>query len=644
MTDAPPRRWLLPIDENGQALPLSSTLWWRIIAVFVAVHAIGRAVVLSGRHFYWDDFIIVGSLARYPLWSTDYLLQEHDGHLAPLSFLVQGIYGTLAPWQWWLPAITLLALSVAVALAFAHLIQLIVGKTWAALLIIVVVLFSPLGLPGGTWWSAGINALPFQLALISFLTLMISLSLRSPRPVSAGQAALGIGIVVVGLGFFEKSLAIVPVSFVFVIALSFIEHRNIVATVRRGLAIWLPGFAITIGWAIWYATTAFEDSDAGTGEPSSELFFNGLGQILAALVGGPIVWERWAPGQPFAAAPGIIIFLGGMALLVLSAILIGRNQRAWAPWLVAVVYLLVTLVAMVIFRSGDFTSGVLAQTLHYYADVIVILGVAVAISCAGGVAAAKPGAAGLAAEALATRHRALTAALVAVIALVSTASTLTYRHAWRGDITAEWLATTTASLASLGARYEAAAPEDRIDYQLIDQVVPYEVLIPVAAPANVYSRVFHSVDKRPEFARVTGHPRMFDQQGTLIDARVAELARLVEGPEPQCGHRIVADATGRASVELPLNAIVKLGDWVLEFPATATDDMQVRLSLPNPFENAEQTRNGSTQLSINNQLRPRYVYLTGGGNTLRIDIEEAPAGAELCVGAGAIGPLVPANA
>ena len=84
-----------------------------------------------------------------------------------------------------------------------------------------------------------------------------------------------------------------------------------------------------------------------------------------------------------------------------------------------------------------------------------------------------------------------------------------------------------------------------------------------------------------------------------------------------------------------MNAIVKLGDWVLEFPATATDDMQVRLSLPNPFENAEQTRNGSTQLSINNQLRPRYVYLTGGGNTLRIDIEEAPAGAELCVGAGA---------
>ena len=136
---------------------------------------------------------------------------------------------------------------------------------------------------------------------------------------------------------------------------------------------------------------------------------------------------------------------------------------------------------------------------------------------------------------------------------------------------------------------------------------------------------------------------MFNTDGSLIDAKVSEITRVTDGPVEQCGHRITVGEDGTASEDIKLENIIKLGDWVLEFPATASEDMDVRLSLPNPFETEEQTRGGSTVVKMNNDLRPRYVYLSGGGDTLHVDVEKATPGATLCIGAGAIGPLVPAS-
>lgn len=631
------RPYYMPSLTWGERLDLSAKQWWPLIGVVIAIQLVARILVLTSHGFYWDDFIIVGHLYDTPLLSKDYLLQDHDGHLAPLAFLVQGLYHLIAPWNWWLPAITMAVMSVALTYATTKLFELLTGRTLVSLFLITVVAWTPLMLPGDTWWSAATNSQPFHLAFVVFMIVAIRTTMRrsfGPRPWEAAGLFV---LLAVALGFFEKSLAIAPISMLVVITLAYMERSNILQVLRRGLVIWIPSMLLTGAWALWYYFGPAETTGFISDKLQPELFFNGLGQIFAGIIGGPTSWERWAPGQPFASASSQLITLGGIILLILSATLIGRDYRGWAPWTLSVAYMFTTLFAITLFRSGENTSGVLAHTLHYYSDVALVIAICVAISLAG--LPPKDEAPAL----LPARTHILIWSLGVALAVTSSISVVTYRNAWSDDIAMEWIGNTKASLSALREEAEAAGPDKAIDYNLIDQPVPFEILVPVAAPMNMYSRVFDAVADRPPFERVTGHPRMFNTDGSLIDAKVSEITRVTDGPVEQCGHRITVGENGTASEDIKLENIIKLGDWVLEFPATASEDMDVRLSLPNPFETEEQTRAGSTVVKMNNDLRPRYAYLNGGGNTLRVDVEKATPGATLCIGAGAIGPLVPAS-
>lgn len=631
------RPYYLPKLTWGQRLDLSAKQWWGFIGVVVAIQLLARFLVLTSHGFYWDDFIIVGELHDSSLLSKDYLLQDHDGHLAPLAFFIQGLYQLIGPWNWSLPAITMALMTVVLTYATAKLFEIITGRTLVSLFLLAAISWTPLMLPGDTWWSAATNSQPFHLAFVIFMIVTIRTTLRrsfGPRP----WEAIGLFVLLaVALGFFEKSLAIAPVSLLVVITMTYMERGNILQVLRRGLIVWVPTMLLTLVWALWYyfGTAKSAGLTAATLQP--ELFFNGLGQIFAGLIGGPTNWQRWAPGQPFAFAPPQLITIGGIFLLILSATLIGRDYRGWAPWTLSVAYMFTTLFAITLFRSSVNTSGVLAHTLHYYSDVALVIVVCIAVSLAG--LPPKDQAPAL----LPARTHILIWLLGTALAVTSTISVFTYRSAWADDMSMEWIDNTTTSMSALREEADAAGPDKALDYNLIDQPVPYEILVPVAAPMNMYSRVFDAVSDRPPFARVTGHPRMFNTDGSLIDAKVSGITRVVDGPVEQCGHRITVGDDGTASEDIELENIIKLGDWVLEFPATASEDMDVRLSLPNPFETAEQTRGGSTVVQMNNELRPRYVYLNGGGNTLHIDVEKATPGATLCIGAGAIGPLVPAS-
>ena len=103
---------------------------------------------------------------------------------------------------------------------------------------------------------------------------------------------------------------------------------------------------------------------------------------------------------------------------------------------------------------------------------------------------------------------------------------------------------------------------------------------------------------------------------------VAEITRITQGDVESCGTQIVVGPDGTATTEIPLRDIAKLGDWVLELNAISSEPAQLRLSLPNPFETPEQTVAGSTLVDVDSDLRTRWVSVSGGGNTLRIDVTE----------------------
>ncbi|MEJ5919405.1 hypothetical protein [Corynebacterium sp. H78] len=638
--------------EHPRSLSKLQTLtpkqWMVGVALIVVAQLLGRVWVLTGRTFYWDDFIIVGRGAHTSPWSTDFLLQEHDGHLAPLSFLVQGLVNQIAPWQWWLPATLMLVGQALVTILMATALRRIAGRTWVALGALAISMLTPLTLPGSTWWSAGINALPMHIAMAGLTALAIRISFApiaessldddssqsknvpSTQPGRLSGTSLVIAAVGVMLacGFFEKSLAVMPVALMVTIFVAYMRRERIGKVLHRGRTLWLVTGVLTALWAVLYAVTSLNTARETAGTPRMELFFNGFGQLLAGLAGGPWLWDRWVPGQPFAAAPTGLIAIGGMLILLTSAVSVGRDSRAWAPWLGWLVYATTVLLVMTVVRSGVHTSDVLAHTLHYYADVALALGFAIAASFMGinFEHSAPP---------LPQRTRELILVLVIALGLSSAVSVVTFRNAWREDTTEQWLETANSSL----EKARADSPT------ILDQSVPFEVLLPVAAPANTYSRIFADVseDKRPAFARVTDKPRMFSNDGSVVDAAVTPVTRIAQGDVSECGTEVKANASGTAQVDIPMSDIIKLGDWVAEFNATASSPMDVRLSLPNPFENDEQTRNGSTAVHVGTELSRRWVAVSGGGNTFRVNIEKADPHAVLCVGAGAIGPLVPAN-
>lgn len=616
-------------------LRVSTPVWWIAVGVVIAVHLAQRIAVLSGKSFYWDDFIITGHLYGQSVFSPEFLFQDHDGHFAPLAFFAQGTVYRLFGWNWWVPSIIIVALSFVLVLAVMRLLECITGRSWVSIFLLAVISWTPLMLTAATWWSAAINALPFQIGLVVFVTTVLRTTLPAGSHPRVFDIVLLNVTLLIALGFFEKSLVIVPLAFVLLMSLAYVQRRNLKQILAKSKYVWLSSGAITLVWAVLYIFGPSHPAQASKSSAQFELFFNGLGQIFAGAVGGPWQWERWVPGQPFAMAPSGLIAVGGILLLLLSATLIGRDYRAWAPWAISVTYIIVVLLAIVVFRSGENTSGMLAHTLHYYADVAIVLGVCIAISAA----SVPPVDEQLAP--LPPRTRVFIWVLGAVLFVSSTISVVTYRHAWADDITSRWLANTEKSLAQLHEASQSGG--NPIDYKLIDQPVPYEILVPVAAPTNYYSRIFDAIEPRPEFARVSGKPRMFTPEGKLIDAKISEMTSSVAGDVDKCGHQLVVGADGKTELDIPLKDIILLGDWVLQFNATASEEMNVRLSLPNPFETPEQTLGGSTVVSMNNELRPRFVYLSGGGNTLHVAIENSTPGASLCIGTGAIGPLVPAN-
>ena len=68
--------------------------------------------------------------------------------------------------------------------------------------------------------------------------------------------------------------------------------------------------------------------------------------VLGPVGAGPALGRR----------PSGLVSVGAVLVLLTMAVTIGRDYRAWLPWLIAVGYLSVTLLSVTLMRSGDHTS------------------------------------------------------------------------------------------------------------------------------------------------------------------------------------------------------------------------------------------------------------------------------------------------
>lgn len=558
-----------------------------------------RGWVAGSGYFYWDDLILVGRAGRYPLFSADLLVHDHDGHFMPLAFATAWVTTKTAPLAWAVPAISLLVGQLAVSLSVLRMLRVLLGDRWALLLPLTFFLFSPVTLPAFAWWSAALNALPLQFALAWVIgDALLLVRTGRQRYVLSGMVALAVALL-----FFEKSVIIPFVAFAVAVLARYVDGRAsaVRAVARRGVRLWVGSGLVLLCWLAAYLAVVGFSGVHNNPQGMRDWLPNAtsLG-VVPALVGGPWRWERWLPAAPWADPPGAAVIVAWIVLISVVALSIYARRRVWQVWVLAVAYVLVMQLPVALVRGGPNTAAELMQSLRYFADLGVTLSVVGAL-----ILRASPR---KTPSWLPGRRTAIS--VLALFVVSSLFSTYTFVRSWSPSPTKTYLAHVKPAL-----DHWDGAP-------LLEQEVPWDVLNPLAYPQNLTPQVLAPIAAPGTFADSTPHLRMITDTGTIVEAQVWWNRRILPGPDPDCGYRIQTPEP----LPIPLDGPMLDHEWTAQLNYLAGGDGQLSVAMEHGKAVTVPVRKG---------LSTVFVRIVGSGSTLRI--ASRTPGLTLCLGSGPVG-------
>ncbi|QNG20882.1 hypothetical protein G4H71_09325 [Rhodococcus triatomae] len=594
-----------------------------VAAALVVLQTLTRTWIAANSGYYWDDLILTGRGGTLPLWSSDLLVYSHDGHLMPAAFWVAAVTTKLAPYEWALPALTLIVGQLLASLAVLRLLTLILGRRPALLVPLTLYLFVPLTVPAFTWWAAALNTLPMQIAL----AWVAGDAIRLYRTGRVRYAVSGIAVTVAGLLFFEKSVAVPFVAFATVALLLHVDGTPapLRATWQRCRALWIGALATLAIWLVAYLSIGETHIQWASPRRAFGLLHHGTSYgIVPTLLGGPWSWTRWLPSPPWATPPTLLVVVSWIVVIAaVTATVLWKRRVGWV-WSALAVYYLGSVAAMILARWGDDTAYELAQTLRYFTDTAVVLAIAVALVFRAPTRDTPTRYAPTGdtptrylkrAPVLTASRRVAAASVVGVLFVVSSlVSTVTYVRSWQEGPTPQYLENARQSLA------------EHSDVPLLDQQASIFILMPVTYPHNKLSTMLAPFRERGEFADSTTELRLLDGEGHLVDAEVLWTRGIEEGTAPGCGHRI----EGSEWTTVPLNGPLVGWEWVAQLNYLVGDDGEIEVSL---------AEGDPVRVPVTAGLGTVYVKLIGGGDSLRI--RPVTPGLTLCLASGPVGPPAP---
>ena len=577
-------------------------------ALLIVVQLAVRAVLAFGGYFYWDDLILIGKAGTHGLLSPSYLFDDHDGHVMPAAFLVAGVITRLAPLDWTGPAISLVVLQLLASLALLRALYVILGWRRVLLIPLTFALFTSLAVPGFAWWAAALNSLP-MLAALAWVCADAVLLVRTGR---RRYAVTGVLVYFGGLLFFEKAAVIPFVAFAVAALVWHVDgDRAALRTVwRAGIRLWIAALALTVGWVALYLVVVNQRRWSSDLSMTWDLLSRSITHgIVPGLAGGPWHWDRWAPASPWATPGPLVMVLGWLVLIAVLVLSLIRKERIGPVWLTAVAYTVACQVPIYLMRSSKLTALVLAQTLRYLPDLVVVLALLAAV------ALSAPNRTGAQWLDTSVKRTVLATGLAVLFLASSLYSTATFLTSWQDNPAEPYLKNARAGLAA--ARSASNVP-------LLDQEVDPLVLQRVAAPENLASHIFALLRDRPEFAPATTQLRMLNSSGRLVDAGVTWVRTIVPGPMPQCGYFSQPDRPAR----LMLNGPLLPADWTVELNYLANSDGSMTLSL---------TQGPAVKVPVHPGLNRVFARLPGAGDAITVRADTAAL--SLCIASGPVGFL-----
>ncbi|MBM0240352.1 hypothetical protein JNW88_30580, partial [Micromonospora sp. ATA32] len=357
-----------PVRAVGVAMILVSLAW--------------RAQLASRGFLAADDWVLVAQSAGSDL-TPGFLFSLYNNHFMPAARLLTWLVTHAFGYAYWPYLLLMIVGQALIAVAFHRLLRALLRPGWLLLVPLGMFLFSPLTLEATSWWAVGANMLAMQLAMVLALGAQLKY-VRTRRKRHLVSLALSI---LLGLLFFEKTLLVVPLVFLFTACL-FADGgplRAVATTLRRWWASWAVLAAVSVGFLAAYLSR----SESSLRQPNS-LFevLTFLEQLLGStlvpgLFGGPWRWLGAGDGAPVVAPPELGRWLAWAALIALIVVTLRLRRIAARAWVLLGTYLLVVAALLAATRLGSVFSDLAGAVPRYVSDVAVVAALCVGVALLG---------------------------------------------------------------------------------------------------------------------------------------------------------------------------------------------------------------------------------------------------------------------
>lgn len=496
-----------------------------------------KVYVLSQSYFVEDDFLFFAAANAGDL-SPEYLLELHKGHFMPGALFLVYVQTAFGPYHWLSAAGTMLILQGAAILAFFRLVWELFGRRWALLVPLTVYALAPLTIPVLGWWSAALNAVPLQLAIVLALLWTVRY-LRTGGTLFAWWAT---GAVVFGMLFSVKAVFLPPL--LLAVAVAFLYPGGLWWATRyafwRHRTFWLTMVGVSTGYLFLYlyrqnASAAGEGASVPVSEVAGELVRRMLGEVFPTVaLGGPFQWGPVTPAGGLVDPLGFVLLGAWVALVAIVLASLRVRRAAWRAWAILLGYLVFAdVVPTIIARGGVY--GEVGSDPRYVADAAVVFALVLALAflvtreerareCVGNAGEERR----RGRMRLLRPSRSVWAAVIAVTLVYAGSasySTYTYAQTLSGDRQREYLANVRESLQDV--------PRDA---GLYSRAVPDDIVLDWNGPRRLSSYVLSPLADRDVAARMyspqeSDSAYVFDEEGHLVRAAPSARANAFRPPE-----------------------------------------------------------------------------------------------------------------
>jgi hypothetical protein len=491
-----------------------------------------RVPILRSAYFVEDDFLFVGDAYEHDL-TFNFLFRIHKGHLMPGALGLTWVESRLAAYDWLLVASVTFLLQALVSVLLFRLLWSMFGPRAGILPPLAVYLFCPLTIPAFSWWSAALNAVPLQLAIV----LALSAQLRHARGEGTGHAWKALGWVVFGMAFSTKGVFLPLLLFALTTAFLRTERQeeepgwltSMARELREHWRLWAVHVLLMGGYTALYLSRLYTAPGEGAATPKAGVAADLLGTLLGrtlptGVVGGPLSWGP-VPSTGGMAAPSTLLVVAAWAVLaVLVAVSLLYRRRAARAWIIVAVYLvLVDAIPTVIARGT--ALGLVGAETRYVADAVVVFAVCLGI-----------GLLPLRDEPDAYRRAVPAGTVVPLVAGLTAGAYLTmsvvsienFRQTLSGDHVRDYLGNVRTALDKAPADtviFSRAVPDSIVLPWNGNRRLSHHLLAPLAPPA---------LRARMHVPEPSDHAMVFDDKGRLVPVSVAPAFAQVPPPKRKC--------------------------------------------------------------------------------------------------------------